>query len=463
MTSILIKNGFVVTAEDSFDTDVLVVNGKIEALSKKMEKIDTDTCVIDACGLYVLPGGIDPHVHMELPVGNGLFSADDFETGSLAAISGGTTSIIDFVTPESGQSLIEALKKRKEGAKKSLCDYGLHMSITYWNEEIREEMSNCVTQEGIPSFKVYMAYKETIGLEDSQLISVMDTTSKLDARIIIHCEHSEIISYLQKKFISQSLTAPKFHPLTRPPEVEWEAVVRALLMARLTNCPLYIVHVSTRDAVNEIIAARLSGQDVLAETCPQYLLLNEREYSRPGFEGAAYVMSPPLRPKGHDRALWQAIMEGTIQTAATDHCPFNLKGHKDRGINDFSKIPNGVAGIENRMTLLHTYGVLKKKITLNQWVDITSTAPAKIFGLFPRKGTITQGADADILLWDPYAEDTISAKTHHQNCDTNIYEGFQIKGKPHMVITNGTVAYEDGRIKLEKGSGQYLYRHSQAV
>jgi len=458
MASLLIKNGQVLTATKTFISDILVIENKIAALGKNLEKVDTHTRIIDAAGLYVLPGGIDAHVHMELPVGEGQYSSDDFETGTRAAIAGGTTSIIDFVTPESGQSLLDALNERKKVAKKSLCDYGLHMSITVWNESTPEEMRTCVEWEGTPSFKVYMAYKETIGLSDVHLIAVMDTAAKLNARVIIHCEHGEIIRYLQKKFLSEGKTSPMYHPLSRPPEVEGEAVARALLMAKHTGCPLYIVHVSTQDAVEKIVKARNSGQDVLAETCPHHLLLDETEYSRPGFEGAAYVMSPPLRPKHHKKALWKALRAGDIQTAATDHCPFHMKGQKERGISDFTKIPNGVAGVENRMALLYTYGVLKKKISLRQWVNICATAPAKIFGLYPRKGTIAIGADADLLLWDPHTESTISARTHHHNCDTNIYTGFLIKGNPHMVITNGTIAYETGTIKVERGSGCYLYR-----
>jgi dihydropyrimidinase len=458
MTSLLVKNGQVVTAAKSVVCDILVIKNKIAAKGKNLEKADSHTRIIDAAGLYVLPGGIDPHVHMELPVGEGQYSSDDFETGTRAALAGGTTSIIDFVTPESGQSLIDALNERKKLAKKSLCDYGLHMSITGWNEGIPEEMRTCVEREGTPSFKVYMAYKETIGLEDAHLIAVMDTAAKLNARVIIHCEHDEIIRYLQAKFIAEGKTSPQYHPLSRPPEVEGEAVGRALLMAKHTGCPLYIVHVSTRDGVEKIARARSSGQDVLAETCSHHLLLDETEYSRPGFEGAAYVMSPPLRPKHHNNALWKAIRAGDIQTAATDHCPFHMKGQKDRGISDFTKIPNGVAGVENRVALLYTYGVLKKKISLCQWVNICAAAPAKIFGLYPRKGTIEIGADADLLLWDPHKESTISARTHHHHCDTSIYEGFLIKGNPHMVITNGTIAFESGSIKVERGSGCYLYR-----
>jgi dihydropyrimidinase len=458
MTSLLIKNGHVVTAGDSFEGDILISEGKIQLLGKHLEVIEPDAQVVDAAGLYVLPGGIDAHVHMELPIGGGQFSADDFETGTRAAIAGGTTSIIDFVTPEPGQSLIEALHERKEAAKKSLCDYGLHMSITSWNQNIPGEMRQCVEQEGIPSFKVYMAYKETIGLDDEHILAVMRTAAKLKARVAVHCEYGEIIDYLRRELISQGRTAPKFHPVSRPVEAEKEAVIRALMMAWVTKCPLYIVHVSTRGATSVIAAARRDGQDVAAETCPQYLVLDEMKYGRPGFESAAYVMSPPLRSKADKRYLWRALGRGHFQTVATDHCPFNMKGQRDRGIDDFTKIPNGAAGVEHRMALLYTYGVLKNKISLNQWAALTSTAPAKIFGLYPKKGTLLKGADADILLWDPGAKHVISAKTHRHNCDTSIYEGIKIKGKPYMVIVNGKIAYENATVNLEKGAGNYLYR-----
>lgn len=456
--SFLIKNGHVVTAVDSFKGDILVADGKIELLGKHLEVIEPGAKVIDATGLYVLPGGVDPHVHMELPIGGGQFSADDFETGTRAAIAGGTTSIIDFVTPEPGQPLLEALYERKEAAKKSLCDYGLHMSITSWNDTIPGEMRQCVEQEGIPSFKVYMAYKGTIGLDDKYIMTVMDAAARLNARVLVHCEYDEIIAYMQKKFISEGKTEPKYHALSRPAGAEEDAVLRALLMAGTAGCSLYIVHLSTARALFKVIEAPSKGLDIAAETCPHYLLLDRSEYERPGFEGAAYVMSPPLRTAADREFLWKALADNRAQVVATDHCPFNMKNQKERGVHDFTKIPNGVAGVEHRMALLYTYGVLEKKITLNQWVALTSTMPARIFGLYPRKGALVKGADADILLWDPQAEGFISAKTHLHNCDTSIYEGFRIKGKPHMVMINGEIAYEQGVVKCEKGSGHYLQR-----
>ena len=456
--SYLIKNGHVITAVDSFRGDILVSNGKIRLLGKHLEVIEPKAKIIDATGLLVLPGGIDPHVHMELPIGGGFFSADDFETGTRAAIAGGTTSIIDFVTPEPGQSLVEALNMRKEVAQKSLCDYGLHMSITSWNENIPAEMQRCVKKEGIPSFKVYMAYKETIGLDDKYIMMVMDTAAKLKARVMIHCDYDEIIRYLQNEFISGGKTDPRYHRLSHPMEAEENAVFRAILMARVTGCSLYIAHLSSGHALLNIAETLSKKLNIVVETCPHYLLLDNAEYERPGFDGAAFVMNPPLRTETDIMLLWKALENNRIHVVATDHCPFNMKDRMKLGLHDFTKIPNGVGGVEHRMALLYTYGVLEKRISLNRWVALTSTLPARILGLYPRKGALVNGADADILLWDPHPESFISAQTHLQNCDSNIYEGFQIKGKPYMVMINGQIAYHDGCIQIETGAGHYLYR-----
>ncbi len=451
----LIEKGTIVTESTSFQGDILISGGKIKEIGEKIEKTSSTTKVIDAGGCFVFPGAVDVHVHMELPVGPGLCSSDDFESGSRAALAGGTTTIIDFVTPLRGQPLPEALAQRKEQARKSLCDYGLHMSITSWNKHTASEMKNCVEKEGITSFKVYMAYKDTIGLEDRELIPVMDTAAKLGALVAVHCENGDVIKYLQEKFLSQGKTSPRFHPLSRPAAVEREAVLRALTLSAAAGCALYIVHVSTEGALAEIAAARLAGQKVLAETCPHYLLLEKKEYLRPDSAAAAYVMSPPLRPKGHGAALWQALRDDVLQVVATDHCPFN---RKQASHPDFSKIPNGVAGVENRLALLYTYGVLQDKISLNRFVEITASAPAKIFGLYPRKGALQPGSDADILIWDPAYEGVISAETHLHNCDTNIFEGFPIKGKPRLIIRRGKIAYEKDSVMLKKGAGLYIPR-----
>jgi len=455
---LLIENGTIVTDETSFRGDILVEEGKISDIGSGLQIPGAGVEVIDASDLYVFPGGIDPHVHMEMPTSNGIYTADDFESGTYAALTGGTTSIIDFVTPERGESLQESLRERKKIAEKSLCDYGFHMAITSWNDNTPAEMKKCVDKEGITSFKVYMAYQDTIGLGDAAIIKVMEAAVDTKALVIIHCEHSDAISYLQKKFLAKGKKSPKYHPLSRPPDVEKEAVIRALMLARVTNCPLYSAHGSTKEAVEEIAEAREQGQGVLAETCPHYILLDEKKYSLPGFAGAAYVMSPPLRTAEHAGALWKAIKNEDLQVISTDHCSFNMKDRQKVGAHDFTKIPGGVPGVENRLSLLYTYGVLQKKMSINRFVEITSTAPAKIFGLYPRKGTIKSGSDADILIWDPTHKGVISAKTHSYKCDTNIYDGFPIKGKPHMVILGGKIAYEDDAVKLGKGSGRYLSR-----
>jgi dihydropyrimidinase len=457
MQSILIRQGNIVTAEGDLRGDILIMQGNIAAVGEGIEKPDPATRVIDASGAYVLPGGVDPHVHMELPSPAGI-SSDDFESGSRAALSGGTTAIIDFVTPARGQSLLSALQERKEAACASVCDFGLHMSITDWNERTSREMRHCLDEEGISSFKVYMAYKETIGLEDRQILSVMDAAAKQGALVAVHCENGDAIAYLQRKLITEGNGEARYHPLSRPPEVEGEAARRAILLARVTGCRLYLVHVSTRDALEEIARAREAGQAVMAETCPHYLLLDEEVYTHPGPAGAAYVMSPPLRSAAHRKALWEGLRAGALQTVATDHCPFNLKGQKDIGLTDFTRIPNGIAGIEDRLSLLFTYGVLEGRISIRQFVNLTATAPAKIFGLYPRKGTIAAGSDADLVIWDPKAEGVISAQTHRQRCDTNVYEGFRIQGRPHIVIQRGRLAYEDGQVVLERGAGKYLAR-----
>jgi dihydropyrimidinase len=457
MGNMLIRQGNIVNAEGDLRGDILIAGEKIAAVGGAIENPGPGTRVIDASGAYIFPGGVDPHVHMELPSPAG-FSSDDFESGSRAALGAGTTTIIDFVTPARGQSLLQALRERKEAARKSVCDYGLHMSITDWNERTSPEIGHCIEEEGISSFKVYMAYKETIGLEDRQILAVMEAAGKKGALVTVHCENGEAIAFLQRSLIAQGKSGPRYHPVSRPPQAEGEAVGRALLLARVTGCRLYLVHVSTRDALEEIGRAREAGQTVGAETCPHYLLLDEEAYSRLLPEGAAYVMSPPLRTAKHREALWEGLRSGDLQTVATDHCPFNLKGQKEIGLDDFTRIPNGIAGIEDRLSLLFTYGVLEKRISIRQFVSLTATTPAKVFGLYPRKGTIAVGSDADLVIWDPGAEGIISAKTQKQRCDFSVYEGFRIRGRPRIVIQRGRVACEEGRVGLERGAGEYLAR-----
>lgn len=438
---ILIRNGLIVNADDSFSSDILISEGKILEIGK-LSNVKVDE-TIDATGHYVFPGGIDPHVHLNLPGPTG-YSADDFYTGSKAALYGGTTFFIDFVTPRKGQPLPEALRKRKKEAESSLTNHSLHISPVEWHESIPEEIKQCVA-EGVRSFKIYMAYLDTIGLKTGDVRKVMKAVAEAGAMVIVHCEMGEEVDRLRSEFIKQNQTSPKFHPLSRPNMVEAEAVKVAIDTAADTGCPLYIVHVSTKESLQHIRKAQQKGQEVFAETCPQYLLLDDSKYTGDFEQSAPFVMSPPLRKKEDNEALWEAVMDGTIQTIGTDHCPFSME-QKKHGADDFTKIPNGTGGIEHRMSLIFTYGVLTKKISLEKFVELVSMGPAKIFGLYPKKGVIRKGSDADVVIWDPEKEDIISAKTHHQNCDINIYEGSKTKGAAEYSIVKGEIKILNGVI-----------------
>lgn len=453
---ILIRNGTVVTSEETRVGDVLCQDGTIVALGSDLEAGSADE-TIDASGQYVFPGGLDPHVHMELSF-MGTISADDFETGTAAGVAGGTTSIIDFVIPARDQDLMEGLAEWHAKADKAVADYAFHMAVTWWGDQTSEWMRRCVQEEGIPSFKTFMAYRGAIGVDDHELIQVMRTAMELGALTMVHAEHGDMVVHLQEQLFAEGKIEPKYHALSRPAPVEAEATSRAIMLARMTQEPLYVVHVTCRESAAAIAEARARGQNVIGETCPQYLLLDDSVYDQPDFLGAAAVMSPPIRPRGHQEALWEALREGTLEVVATDHCPFNLVGQKDLGKEDFRKIPNGAAGIQHRLALMYTYGVLEGRLDLNQFVDLTSTRAAKIFGLYPRKGSITVGADADLVVWDPEATGTISAKTHHHRVDTNIFEGFRTKGAPTTVVVNGRVQFQDGDLRVERGAGRYLER-----
>jgi len=459
---ILIKNGEIITAAERFVGDVYCEDGLIVAVGKELDKQKAGDTVIDASGQLVLPGGVDAHVHMELPF-MGTESSDDFETGTAAGVAGGTTSIIDFVIPSRGQPLLDGLSQWKEKAKKAVADYAFHMAVTWFGHETATEMEICVREHGIPSFKTFMAYRGAIGVDDTELISVMETAKSLGALVTVHAEHGEAVVALQKKFMREGKTHPRYHAQSRPAPIEGEATNRAIMLARMMGEPIYIVHLTCKEALSAVAEARSRGQVVMAETCPQYLLLDDSVYEKPEFEGAAYVMSPPIRPKGHQEALWAGLASGLIQTVATDHCPFNQAGQKDMGKDDFTKIPNGAAGIENRLGLLWTYGVLAGRFDVHRFVDLFATQPARIFGLYPRKGSITPGGDADIVIFDPTATHTISAKTHHHRCDRNIFEGFEVKGRPSLVIVNGRVQYKDGKLDVVRGAGRYLPRQLSSV
>ncbi|MDB4303255.1 dihydropyrimidinase [Desulfosarcina sp.] len=441
---LLIRNGLIINADGEIQGDILCKNGKIDQIGQNIKTDSFEGKVLDADGFYIFPGGIDPHVHLHLPTPAG-FSADDFASGSKAALAGGTTSLIDFVTPKKGQSIIDALHQRRKEASNSLCDVKFHVSPVEWNQNTEQEIIHCIKEEGIKSFKVYMAYQSSIGLSDEDIFKVMKVVGKHDGIVTMHCEVDEEVEKLRHQFISEGKSSPKYHPLSRPNEVEASAVKKAINLAEKAECPLYIVHVSTKEALNHIKKAQDKDQPVYAETCPQYLLLDDSVYDQPFNESCKYVMSPPLRKKEDQEALWKAIKEDVIQTIGADHCPFTLE-QKKTGINDFTKIPNGAGGIEHRLNLLYTYGVLQNRISPEKFAEITSTNPAKIFG-FINKGEIKEGYDADLVIWDHIAKENISAKTHHSNCNLNIYEGFKITGKPRYTLVKGKIKYKAGDMK----------------
>jgi len=453
--SLLIKNGTLVTAEKQFGGDIVVKGDKIVRIVKPGEKpVKTDT-EIDAQGKFIFPGGVDPHVHLHLPTAAG-FSSDDFYSGSRAALVGGTTTLIDFVTPQKGQRLTEALEIRKTEAANCLTDYSFHVSPVEWRTSMPQEIK-AIKKQGITSFKVYMAYKESIGLEDEEIERVMRAVADIGGMVTIHCELGDEIEELRNQLLKAGHTNPKYHPLSRPPRVEAEAVKKAILLAKKTNCLLYIVHVSAEESLKHISEAQKNGQPVTGETCPHYLLLNDSRYSGDFEQAAPFVLSPPLRKKSDNEALWYALDNGIIQSTGTDHCPFSRE-QKRRGLNDFTKIANGAGGIEHRLSLLYTYGVLQNKITLERFVEITSTNPSKIFGLYPQKGTLAPGSDADIVIWDPEKENTISVQNHQMNCDSDIFEGFKTKGAPRIVIKTGKIVFRDGMLNEDISPGQFLYR-----
>ncbi len=450
---LLIKNGKIITSNKIFNSDILSNNGRIIQIEKNILPKNVDK-IIDASGKLIFPGGIDPHVHMHLPTPAG-YSSDDFYTGSKAALFGGTTTLIDFVTPNKGQSLCDALKKRKKEAANSLIDYSFHVSPIEWRDSLKKEIKKCI-KKGITSFKVYMAYKNTIGLDDKDIYKVMKIVGKYGGIVTMHCELGDEIEKLRNAFAKENKLSPEYHYLSRPAKLEALAVKKAIKLAKKAKCPLYIVHVSSKKSLKYIKKAQARGQTVFAETCPQYLTLDQSKYTGDFYKVAPYIMSPPLRKHKDNKALWKAISKGVIKTVGTDHCPFTLQ-QKEAGIEDFRKIPNGAGGIEHRLALLYTYGVLEGKISLQQFVNASSTNAAKIFGLYPKKGEIAIGSDADLVVWDPNKENKISAHNHHQNCDTNIYEGISTKGAPEFVIVNGEIAIYNGKM-LKKNKGKFLRR-----
>ncbi len=455
MHRVLIQHGTIVTATDKFEADVYIEDEQVQAIGKNLS-YDADE-VIDAKGCYLFPGGIDPHTHMDLPF-MGTFSSDDFETGTLAGLHGGTTTIIDFAIQTQGKSLQSALDEWHQKADgKAVGDYAFHMGVTDFNDNTRQEIKDVVEKHGVTSFKTFMAYKGAFMIDDRQMLGLMDEAGKYGGIVTAHAENGDMIDELTAKHKAQGNLAPKYHALSHPEIAEAEASGRFIDLAYKGNHPCYIVHMTCEGALNRVREATKRNQTVHVETCIQYLLLDDSLYDKPGFEGSKWVFSPPLRKPKDQEALWSGIDQNLVHTVGTDHCPFCMD-QKRMGENDFSKIPNGAPGVEHRMELLYSEGVEKGRISLNKFVELTATAPAKIFGMFPKKGTIAVGSDADIVIFDPKKEHTISAKTHHHRCDYSAYEGWQVKGKVRSVFLRGHLVIDDGKALVEKGFGQYIAR-----
>jgi len=456
--STLIRNGRIITAEQDYVADLYIEKEKITTIGSEL-KVDAGS-VIDAAGKYVIPGGIDVHTHMDMPFG-GTVSSDDFGTGTRAAAFGGTTCLIDFATQAKGTKIRDALDTWWKKGEKATVDYGLHMIVTDLPEAHLEDMNEMV-REGVTSFKLFMAYPNVLMVDDATIFRAMRQTAQNGALVCMHAENGGVIDLLVQEAIAEGKTAPIYHALTRPTTAEGEAVNRAIALSQMAGAPVYIVHLTCADALEKVAEARDRGLPAFAETCPQYLLLSIEDLKRPDFEGAKYVFTPPLREKWHQDRLWEGLRKNTLQVVSTDHCPFCFKEQKELGRDSFAKIPNGGPGVENRLQLLHHYGVNGKRISLNRWVEIVSTAPAKMFGLYPRKGTIAVGSDADIVIWDPEQELTVSAKTHHMRVDYSMFEGFQVKGNAETVLSRGAVVVDKGRWLGREGQGRFVRRDTYA-
>ncbi len=463
----LIRGGTVVTATDLYRGDVLIEDEKISAvmapnvdLTPFGDQTHADQTLdrtIDAAGKFVIPGGIDVHTHLDMPFG-GTTSADDFESGTIAAAHGGTTSVVDFAIQYRGQTLRHALDAwRAKADGKAAIDYGFHMIVTDLNDSVEREMDELV-REGVTSFKLFMAYPGVFMLDDASIFRALLRTRENGGTICMHAENGGVIDVLVQRALAEGNTAPKYHALTRPARAEAEATHRAIALAEIAGVPIYIVHLSAAEALEMVTEARDRGLPAYAETCPQYLFLSYDNYEEPGFEGAKYVMSPPLRPKETQDRLWRGLASNDLQAISTDHCPFCMKEQKELGRDDFSKIPNGAPGIETRMSLVHDGGVRTGKISWNRFVELTSTSPAKIFGLFPRKGTIAPGSDADLVVFDPNRKQTLSAKTLHMKVDYNPYEGREVTGVSDTVLSRGKVVVENGKFTGRAGAGSFLKR-----
>ena len=454
--SVLIKNGTIVTAEQTYRSNILCDNGVIVELGENLAA-DGNTRIIDAEGQYVMPGGIDPHTHMELPF-MGTVASESFYTGTAAAAAGGTTMIIDFVIPDPQENLLSAYKKWRGWAEKAATDYSFHVAVTWWDESVYQDMGVLVKEHGVNSFKHFMAYKNAIMAPDETLVKSFSRCLELGAIPTVHAENGELVYFLQQEMKRKGIFGPEGHPQSSPPEVEGEAANRAIRIAQTLKVPIYVVHVSCNESLEAITRARNEGQRVYGEALAGHLEIDDSVYLNKDWESAAaHVMSPPFRPKGHQEKLWQGLQSGNLQTTATDHCCF-CADQKAAGKDDFSLIPNGTAGVEDRMAILWDSGVNTGRLTMNEFVAVTSANAARIFNIYPQKGTIQVGADADIVVWDPEGTRTISAKTHHQNVDFNIFEGRTVQGIPTYTLSRGQVVWDNGELQAIEGAGRYINR-----
>ena len=455
MAKILIRGGTVVTADAETRADVLIDGETVAAVGLNLDSAGAR--IIDAGGAYVMPGGIDPHTHMELPF-MGTVASEDFFTGTSAAAAGGTTTILDFVIPGPQQRILDAYETWRGWAEKSAADYSFHVAITWWDDSVSADMGTLVHDRGVNSFKHFMAYKGAIMADDEILVNSFSRAKELGALCTVHAENGELVFRLQKQIFDKGIVGPEGHPLSRPPEVEGEAANRAIRIAEVLGVPVYLVHTSCEDALQAIARARMEGQRVFAEVLAQHLVIDDSVYLNPDWDKAAhYVMSPPFRPKEHQAALWRGLQGGMLQTTATDHCCF-CTPQKRAGLHDFRKIPNGTGGVEDRMAVLWTHGVRTGKLTPTEFVAATSANCAKIFNVYPQKGTVAPGSDADIVVWDPAKTRVISKATHHQNIDFNIYEGMRTTGNAAVTLVRGHVAWQNDQLSTVRGFGKYLNR-----
>jgi dihydropyrimidinase len=456
----VIRNGTIVTATDTYVSDIGILNGKISALGLDLP-VESAGKVIEARGMLVMPGGIDVHTHLDMPFG-GTMSADDFESGTIAAAYGGTTTLIDFAIQYKGQTLRHAFDTwMKKADGKAVIDYAFHCIITDIAGAQLDEMKTFV-REGVPTFKLFMAYPGVFMLDDASIFKTMDAAANSGGMICMHAENGGAIDVIVQRALAEGKRAPKYHALTRPVTLEAEATSRAIALAEIAGTPVYIVHLSCNEALEKVREARDRGLRVYAETCPQYLYLSLENMDAPGFEGAKYVFTPPLREKWHQEKLWQGLAQDDLQVVSTDHCPFCMKEQKELGKDDFTKIPNGGPGIEHRLSLVYNGGVHGGRFSPNRFVQLVSTAPAKLFGLYPRKGTIAVGSDADLIVFDSNEEQIISVKTHHMRVDYSMFEGTRVKGVTKTVLSRGRTIIDNGRFTGKAGAGEFLKRENPA-